>query len=192
MTTSGCRTASQSLMWFSTLTPFSLREARAGSMLVEWGEQARPNGRIRYWNALPPKEPQKLPVRWKAGYVEVRTCPTDISWQTNPLDWIWLTKVEIVSILNLNTLRDRFKCLRSRIGSLLGNYEIVAVKGRLPVQRRNTFYSLLCQQGVYFLFQYPTCCGLTADRTAPLKFGGQEWNSLGIATWPYPKLSSRK
>ncbi len=36
------------------------------------GDNARQNGRTRYWYALPPKEkPQEPPVTRKDGYVEV-------------------------------------------------------------------------------------------------------------------------
>jgi hypothetical protein len=38
---------------------------------------------------------------------------------------------------------------------LLGNYEVPAVEPGLPVWQRNTFYGLLDQQGLNFLFHNP-------------------------------------
>ncbi len=79
------------------------------------GERARPNGRTRYWNVLLPKANLRnflwegMMETWK--YASFRSIVTN---QSSYL--IWLTMIGIVNILNLNLLRERFKCRRSKIG----------------------------------------------------------------------------
>ncbi len=157
--------------------PWSLSGARAASMhLVKVrGERARPNGRTRYWNASPPKTNLRnflwegMMETWK--YASFRSIVTNQS-----SDLIWLTMIGIVSILNLNLLRERFKCRRSKIGrnppSFLGT-----TKYRL--QNPDS----LCGGGTRSMASFTNrewtscsitrpCSGCTTVQTTPLNFGG--------------------
>ncbi len=105
---------------------------------------------------------------WK--YASFRSIVTNQS-----SDLICLTMVGIVSILNLNLLREHFKCRRSKIGHNphpSWEHEVPAVEPGLPVWQRDTFYGLHHQQGVNFLFHHPTLLWVHYSPDQTLNFEG--------------------
>ncbi len=97
--------------------PWSRRGTRAVSMhfVKVWDDNARPNGRTRYWYALPPKANLRNLLwhgrmdMWK--YASLRSIVTNQS-----LDLICGTICLKVNILNLSGMMESFRTRRSKIG----------------------------------------------------------------------------